>query len=189
MTYLAGLPIWALAIVIFFMRIVDVTMGTMRTLAIVEGRVRLSVALGFIEVSVWVVAIAQVITRLHESPLLVLGYACGFAAGNGVGILVERRLALGMVVLRILSRQSGSEIAMAFRSRGQRTTAFVGEGAGGSIRLIYALCRRRDVTGLLQVARGLDREMLYVVERASQWGQGLDPVLYPTGWRAFWKKK
>ena len=57
------------------------------------------------------------------------------------------------------------------------------------MRLIFTLTPRRDLPQLLGLARDLDPEMFFSVERATHWGTGYQPVLYPTGWRAFWKKK
>ena len=90
--FVTDLPAWALAGTIFLLRIIDVSLGTMRTITVVNGRLRLSVALGFFEVLVWVTAVSQVILRLRDHPILVLAYAAGFAAGNAVGILLERKL-------------------------------------------------------------------------------------------------
>jgi len=189
MDLIATLPIWLAALLIFSLRVCDVTLGTMRTVSIVEGRIALSMALGFFEVTVWVVAISQVITRLDDSLWLIVGYACGFTTGNAVGILLERRLALGSVVLRIVSREAGARIAAAFRNQGQRTTVFTGADNGGTVTLLYALCPRREVAGLLTVARSIDSEVFFVIERANQWGDGNSLVLAPTGWRAVFKMK
>jgi uncharacterized protein YebE (UPF0316 family) len=146
-------------------------------------------ALGLCEVSVWVLAISQVITRLHESPWLIVGYASGFAAGNAVGILIEKRLAIGSVVLRLVSENAGRRIAEAFRARGQSSTIFSGKDNGSTVELVYLLCPRRQLEGLLAVARDLDPDLFFVVERANQWGDSRTPAFQPTGWRAILKKK
>ena len=95
MILLNDMPIWLLALMIFFLRVIDVTMGTFRTLSVVQGHVKLSVVLGFLEVFIWIFAISQVITRIGEHPLLAFAFAGGFAAGNAVGITLERRIGLG----------------------------------------------------------------------------------------------
>jgi len=70
-------------------RILDVSLGTLRTVSVVRGRVVLAAVLGFFEVTIWVVAVSKVITSF-DNPFNVLGYATGFALGNAVGILIER---------------------------------------------------------------------------------------------------
>ena len=103
MQLLENLPVWLLAVVVFSLRIVDVSLGTVRTIAVVQGWIKLSVVLGFFELLIWIAAVSQVIARVKEQPILMLAFAGGFAAGNAAGILLERVLALGTCVVRIVS--------------------------------------------------------------------------------------
>ena len=110
MEWVATIPVWLLCLLIFVLRICDVTLGTVRTVVIVKDYLLLAVALGFVEVMIWILAVIQVIARINESFFLALAFAGGFAAGNAVGILVERRLAMGTSVVRIISGKHGMEI-------------------------------------------------------------------------------
>jgi uncharacterized protein YebE (UPF0316 family) len=191
--WIASIPVWLLCVLIFVLRICDVTLGTVRTVAIVKGYVTMAVALGFFEVLIWITAVSQVISRIHESFFLALAFAGGFAAGNAVGILVERRLAMGTAVVRILSNTHGVEIADAVRGDGHDVTVFPGEGADGPITLVYAVAPRRRSRQILDRARAIDPELLYVSEPAHESFRGAAPRLRPiphaTGWRAVFKKK
>lgn len=193
MEWIAAIPVWALCMLIFVLRVCDVTLGTIRTVSIVKGRVSLAVVLGFFEVMIWVVAVSQVIVRLHESWLLPLSYAGGFAAGNAVGILVERRLALGTSVVRMLSAERGDDIARALRAAGLSVATFAGVGPDGPITLVYAVAPRRQTSRMLRTAQAIDPDLLYVSEPAHESNTGvqlrLRPVPNPTGWRSALKKK
>lgn len=194
MEWIASIPVWLLCLLIFGLRICDVTLGTVRTVAIVKGYLSLAVALGFFEVMIWILAVSQVITRINESFFLALAFAGGFAAGNAVGILVERRLAMGISVVRILSTTRGEAIAAALREDGHDVTVFNGEGPDGPITLLYAVAPRRRTQNILQHARSIDPELLYVSEPAHESFRGagtprLRPVPHATGWRAVFKKK
>lgn len=142
MPYLSALPVWTLAAAIFLLRIVDVSIGTVRTISVVHGRVKLAVFLGFFELLIWTAAVSQVILGLSEYPLLIVAYAGGYAVGNAVGITIERRLAIGSCVVRVLSDSKGSEVAAALRSLAEHVTSFLGEGPGGRRTLVYATCPR-----------------------------------------------
>jgi uncharacterized protein YebE (UPF0316 family) len=193
MDFFATIPIWMLVVFVFLLRVTDVTLGTIRTVAIVKGFIVLSMVLGFFEVGIWVMVISQVISRIGESWFLVIAYAGGFAAGNGVGILIERRIALGMAVVRMVSAGSGSEIAQALWARGFSATTFPGEGTEGPVTLVYAAGRRRSIQAILRTAREIDPNLFYVVEPAHESNEGVHtrirPVLHATGWRAVFKKK
>lgn len=193
MEWIATIPVWLLCILIFVLRICDVTLGTVRTVSIVKGYLTLAVVLGFFEVMIWILAVSQVISRINESIFLAFAFAGGFAAGNAVGILVERRLAMGTSVVRILSNSHGAEIAEAIRSDGHDVTVFKGEGAEGPVTLVYAVAPRRQARRMLENARSIDPGLLYVSEPAHESFRGVGPRLRPiphaTGWRAVFKKK
>jgi uncharacterized protein YebE (UPF0316 family) len=193
MEWVASIPVWLLCIVIFVLRICDVTLGTVRTVAIVKGRITVAAFLGFFEVLIWILAVSQVITRINESMFLALAFAGGFATGNAVGILIERKLAMGTAVIRIISTTHGTEIARAIREDGHDVAVFEGEGADGAVTLVYAVAPRRQTRRMLQRARSIDPSLLYVSEPAHESFQGatlrLRPVPHATGWRAVFKKK
>lgn len=193
MEWIASIPVWLLCLLIFILRICDVTLGTVRTVAIVKGYLGIAVALGFFEVMIWILAVSQVIVRINESIFLALAFAGGFAAGNAVGILVERRLAMGTSVVRILSANRGRAIADAIRQDGHGVSVFDGDGDDGPITLVYAVAPRRQTKRMLQRARSIDPDLLYVSEPAHESFGGvttrLRPVPHATGWRAVFKKK
>ncbi len=183
-------PVWAMAVAIFLLRIGDVSIGTMRTISVIQGRIPLSVGLGFLEVLVWVSTVSQVLNRATESPVLLLAYASGFAAGNGVGVLLERRLALGAVIVRIVSAAPASQLAELLRQHGQHVFQFDGREGDQPVTLSYVIVRRRDAPDIVQRARGIDPELFFAVDPLRESSALLQsPLPGPTGWRAVMKKK
>ena len=85
------------AILIFTLRLIDQTLGTLRLLYVNKGKPGLGAVLGFVESGIWVVAISRVIQDLND-PLLIIGYALGFAMGTIVGSYIESSIAIGDVV-------------------------------------------------------------------------------------------
>ncbi len=159
------------AFTIFVCRILDVSLGTMRTISLVHGRAVLAVVLGFFEVLVWISVVSQVISEVKTNPVLLLAYAGGFAAGNGIGIALERKIAMGTQVVRIISQHAGPVIAAKIREIGQAVTTFVGEGRDGPVTLIYVTCPRRRVEQILSTAMLLDPQLFYVTESATGWNR------------------
>ncbi|WP_096894382.1 DUF2179 domain-containing protein [Candidatus Scalindua japonica] len=151
-------------LVIFAARIVDVSVGTIRLLAIVSGRTFLAFFLGFIEVSLWLVIIAKVLNEISNKPLLGLFFALGFSAGNAVGILLDKKIALGHLVLKIFILGDGKEIAEEIRKRGFSVTTFDGEGERGAITELNIVCRKRELKNAVQIVRILDSDAFYITE-------------------------
>jgi uncharacterized protein YebE (UPF0316 family) len=193
MDSITNIPVWLLCGVIFVLRVMDVTLGTLRTVAIVRGHVTPAVVLGFFELVIWVAAISQVISRLHESWWLALAYAGGFAAGNGVGLTLERWTANGAAVVRIMSDDAGREIAERLRGAGHAVTTFTGDGGERPVTLVYAMAPRRETRRMIAASRTIDPDLVYVVDPAYETNGGLHlrlrPVPHSTGWRAVFKKK
>jgi uncharacterized protein YebE (UPF0316 family) len=187
-----GLSIGTLltGVVIFLARIFDVSMGTVRTISIVHGRTRLAFFLGFLEVSIWLVVISTVVGKIAAQPVLGVFYALGFSTGNVVGIKLERLLGLGYSALRIISPRNGDEMAARIRESGCPVTTFRGEGLSGPVVELYMVCRRRDLSGVIDIARGIEPDAFYITEQAGSVSKLYRPPIPETGgWRAVFKKK
>lgn len=189
MEFIQDIPIWLLAIVIFAMRVVDMTIGTLRTLTTVAGMIKLSMFMGLFESFIWLMAISQVVARIHESPILPVFYACGFAAGVGTGLWLEKKLGFGTSVLRIISRDKGREIAALLRGHGQIVTTFEGEGRDGAILEVYIISKSKHTRRYINQARQIDPDLFYVVERANDWRHDRDVIGRPSGWRSILGRK
>lgn len=178
------------ALFIFCARIIDVSLGTVRTIAIVHGRTSLAFWLGFFESAVWLAVVSTIVPTVVEQPFLGIVYALGFATGNLVGIKIERVLALGNLILRVISRFNTAELIYSLREAGYRVTTFTGEGRSGPVTELYIVCRRRDLRSLLKRIVAIDNQAFYVTEQAGSVSNVYRPIMQPvTGWRAIIKKK
>lgn len=175
---------------IFFARICDVSIGTVRTILTVQGRTVISFVLAVFEITIWLLVASTVINQMDETPIFLFFYAFGYATGNVVGIIVERKLAFGIIILKLLTRTTGGEIADFLRAKGQPVTVFIGEGMKGPVSELYIACRRRDLKWILPEVKKLDDQIFYVIEQARDMSHILKPVYSPMGgWRSVFKKK
>lgn len=175
---------------IFLARVIDVSMGTLRTIVLVQGRSVLAFVLGLIESSLWLIVVAAVLQQIQVNPLLGIFYALGFSVGNVVGIALERRIALGNVILRIISAHYEPQMTQRLRKMGLAVTVFTGEGRDGPVRELYVVCRRRDFKKIIRTVEEIDPRVFYVTEQPGTirklrkaWG------LAPGGWQAVGKRK
>lgn len=131
-------------LLIFFLRVTDVSMATVRVLLMVRNAKWIVPLIGFFEVSIWIFAVSAVVQNL-TSPLHIIGYAGGFATGNYVGMLLEERLALGLATMRTMVKQGGAELAAALRELGFAVTEMTGRGRDGEVEVLYSVIPRRQV--------------------------------------------
>ena len=179
-----------LPLIIFLARVTDVSMGTIRTIFIIRGmRLRASV-IGFIEVSVWVIAVSSVVRQLHN-PLNIVAYAGGFAVGNWVGMWFEQKLAIGQQIMRVISRDHGHAIAEAIRQLGYIVTEVVGKWRAGDVTICFMAPPRRQVDMISKVANEIDPKALITVEdlRSTNGSFHEKVAKSRNGWRAVLKKK
>jgi len=159
---LLALPPLAMATAIFLLRVVDMTLDTLRVLFLVRGQRAVVWFLGFFQSSIWVVAVTSVLGHL-DNPLAWIGYAAGFATGNVVGMKIEDRLAIGHRHLRVISRR-GADISNALRQAGYAATEVEGYGRDGAVAVIDASLRRRDLGRVERLIRAADPGAFIAVE-------------------------
>ena len=150
-------------IVIFAIRILDVSLATLRMLLSVRGQRALVPIIGFFEVLLWLFAAGNAI-RYLSSPYHVLGYAGGFAAGTVVGLWVEEKLAFGLATVRVISAHGGLELADALRDMGIGVTEFTGQGRHGRVAVVYTVARRAEIDRILRIADRHDPAAFITVE-------------------------
>jgi uncharacterized protein YebE (UPF0316 family) len=177
-------------ILIFLARICDVSLGTVRTIVTVQGRGVVAFFLAIFEILIWITVISTVVQKVASQPILALFYALGFATGNLVGIAVERKIALGFMILRVFTRTAGRALTERLRNLGQPVTVFQGEGMRGPVDELYIACRRRDLRRILSIVNEEDPESFYITEMARDVCRTIRPLSAEcSGWRSVFKRK
>jgi uncharacterized protein YebE (UPF0316 family) len=160
-TALFALP-WG-PILIFCLRIVDVSLDTMRVLFVVRGQRAVAASLGFFQALVWIIAVGNAIKHL-DSWWHILGYAGGYGTGTLVGITIERALAYGLATVRIVSPHGGVEIAEALRDRGYGVTEVRGYGRDGGVEIVDSVVQRQHLREVLDIVDRWDPSAFVTVE-------------------------
>jgi uncharacterized protein YebE (UPF0316 family) len=182
--------IWLLGILVFLARVVDVSVGTLRTISIIQGRSKVAFVLAFIETTVWLLVLSAVLPQVMNSPILGVFYAFGFATGNVVGIMVEKRLAMGYTNFRVITTRFAKEITNSLRDKGFAVTNFEGQGKDGKVTEIYVVSDRKNLPALVKIVKEIEPDAFYIAEQAGVVSKIRRPTMVPaTGWRGIQKKK
>lgn len=150
-------------VLIFLLRLVDVSLATLRIMLVVRGGRLLAPLIGFVEILIWVVAVAAVVRNLG-SPWHVVGYAAGFAAGTAVGMWIEGKLALGFSTVQVISRRPEPELADELRALGFGATEVIGEGREGPVGIVYSVVRRRHIPDVIRTVEARDPDAFVTVQ-------------------------
>ena len=151
------------AILIFCLRIADMSLDTLRVLFVMRGKKPVVWVLGFFQSAIFVLAITSVLSNL-DNLINVVGYAAGFASGNVVGIFIEERLAVGYIHLSIISPRRGTAIAERLRNTGYAVTEVPARGKDGMVTLLSCSLRRRDVKRVDGIIREVDESAFVTAE-------------------------
>ena len=162
-----GLPI-----IIFFSRMCDVTLGTLRHVFISKGFRKIVPVLGFFEVLIWIVVVAQVMKNLNNWACYI-GWASGFAMGTYLGLKIEERLALGLQVIRIITNQNCDELLVAFKNENHGVTIVDAQGSVGSVKMVFTIIQRKNVRSVVKLIAQHNPTAFYSVEEIKDTSQGV----------------
>lgn len=160
---LESVPPYWLPIIIFFARICDVTLGTVRIIFVSRGMRFRSALLGFIEVLIWILVVTQLIQHL-DYWVNYIAYAGGFAAGNYIGITLENKLRVGTVIVRIITHKPTDELVTQLKESGFMLTRLEAHGGEGPVKIIFMVVTRKRLDEAIRVIESFDSDTFYSVE-------------------------
>lgn len=160
-----------LPLMVFLARIGDVSLATMRIMLLMTGRRQIAPLLGFLEALIWIMAIGQII-RSVNSPLAYIAYAAGFGTGTYVGMWIEGRLALGKVIVRVITRRDATELIKVLMQSRFGFTNIVAEGRRGNVNVIFSVVQRKDLPELVQLIEIHNPNAFYTIENVRYASNG-----------------
>lgn len=153
----------AIPLILFGLRCADLTLATLRMLALIRGRAWLAWACGFLEAGIFVIGAAGLLSNL-DNPWNIAGYAAGFAFGNVIGITLERFVLPSHDLLRVYSSGRGSLIAEVLRKLGRGVTEVPARGLSGTVDVLYAMVKKAQVPKLRKQIVSIDPDAVVTIE-------------------------
>ena len=150
---------------IFVARVVDMSLATIRMIMVVRGKRLQSAVIGFIEVTIFVLAIGKVLNEL-DNPMNVLTYSLGFATGNYVGIYVEEKMALGNIIVQVISPYESEHLVDILREEGFGVTVVEGYGVKGMHHMLNITLSRKNLGKLMELLDQHDKKAFVTVTDA-----------------------
>ena len=163
-----------LPLLIFLARVVDVSLGTMRIISLSRGLRKIAPVLGFIEILIWLLAIRQIFNHLNN-PMCYIGYAGGFATGIFIGMTIEQKLAMGLRVIRVITRKDASKLIDTLRNSGFGVTVTDAAGNTGKVKIIFTVVKRTDINEILARIKQFNPKAFYSIEDVRAASEGIFP--------------
>lgn len=153
------------AVLIMCMRICDVTIGTFRTILVVQSKKYHAAIAGFFEVLIWIFAMKYIVQHMDHT-INLIGYAVGFALGNISGITLEQRIAIGYAQVNVISRHHTDDIAMALRKSRFGVTILPAEGGAGGVSILIVIVKRKFLHDLIKMVESIDKKAFITVQQS-----------------------
>lgn len=170
-------------LLICFARILDVSLGTLRIILVAKGTKKIAPILGFFEVLIWLIAIGQVMQNLTNVANY-FAYAAGFAIGNYLGIIMEQKLAIGVVVVRVITATDASKLIDFLKEANFGVTTLEAQGTSGHVHLIYTVIKRSNLPLVVKHINNFNPKAFYSVEDIRYVSEGVFPQKIP-----WWKSR
>lgn len=150
-------------LLIFCARVMDVSINTLRIMFVMNGKKNIAPILGFFESLIWLLAIGQIFQNVNN-PMSYVGYAGGFAMGTFVGMTIEEKLALGRVLVRVITPEPMIELIDYMKERNFRFTNVGGEGRFGKVNLLFTVMKREDLQEYVEKIKSINDKAFYTIE-------------------------
>ena len=162
-----GFAFVLLPLLIFFARICDVSINTIRIIYMLGGRRYTATLLGFFEAFIWLLVIREIFQHL-DNWLCYVAYPAGFASGIFVGMIIEERIAYGKVIVRIITRKDIQVLRDFLIGAGYRFTVVPGSGAEGPESVVFTVLERQQLEKLLVNLKEILPTAFYTVEKVNR---------------------
>ena len=154
---------WALPLIIFFGRIIDVSLGTLRIVFVSRGARHIAPVIGFVEIFIWIVIIAQVFKHA-DGFWAYFSYAAGYATGTYLGLTLENKIGFGYVKLRLFTKLHGHSLVATLNHQGYGASLIKAEGAVYKVEIVETVVRRVDLRKVESLMQQHDPGAFYTIE-------------------------
>lgn len=157
---------------IITMKIIEVSIATVRMVLITKGERKIGAFIAFFEVSLWVILVSTVLTNITEDPLKVIAYALGFSIGNFSGSLLEERIGIGLSEVNVIVREEhGLPLATQLRDQGYAVTLIHGEGKNHPRFVLMMFVPRKKVKSCVALIKETqENAVITVSEKKPMYG-------------------
>lgn len=161
-----------LPLVIYFARMTDVTLGTLRIVMISKGKRKIVPFIGFFEVLLWLIAIGQIMQNL-ANVMCYIAWAGGYATGTFLGLFLEEKLALGTQVIRLISNKEYDGLLAELKNKKHGYTMVDGQGAMGAVKVIFITVERKNLKQIIELINQFMPGSFYSIEDIRETSLGV----------------
>jgi uncharacterized protein YebE (UPF0316 family) len=151
---------------------------------VAKGQKMIAPILGFFEVLIWLLAISKIMQNL-DNWVCYVAYGAGFATGNYIGMIIEEKLAMGIIQLQIITRVDAHKLIEKLKSEGYGITHQEAHGAIEEVSIIYSIIKRTELAHVVDIIRTYNPNAFYSIADVKFVNKGLYSQVNPM---QYWRK-
>jgi Uncharacterized protein conserved in bacteria len=155
---------------VFLARILDVSLGTIRTVVTVKGKSKLAAGIAFVEVFIWFVISMEALTSDQKSLWVAVSYAAGFATGTFVGSTLSKKLIKGVVGVQVITNKVSKEMIEAIRNNGFAVSVinlYTYDDVQQNRKMLFIQVTNRKQQALIKIIKDFDDHAFIVVNETK----------------------
>jgi uncharacterized protein YebE (UPF0316 family) len=158
-----------LCLKIFFARITDVTLATLRTVYSVKGKTLLSGIIGFIEATIWFIVVKEALNTDLQSPFIVISYAAGFATGSILGTFVSKKFINSLISVEMITTHATKENIAKIRKEGFGVSIIdtIDNISDGDSKMLIITLNSKHLESLKSILKEIDPTAFIVVNESK----------------------
>lgn len=87
--------------------------------------------------------------------------------GNYVGMLIEEKMAMGLVIIRVIPQKDSSLLISFLKEAKFRFTSIDGHGAEGPVDVIFSIIKRKEVEEFTSIIKRFNPKAFYTIEEVK----------------------
>lgn len=167
------MELFFLCLKIFFARILDVTIGTVRTMLMVKGKTYIMGVLAFFEVFIWFIVAREALVTSLDSILIPIFYSLGYATGTLLGSFISNRYIKGVVRVEVIAKQN-DEMLKIIKDHGYEVSRINLKPSEDKIKreMLYLQINNKSLNKLTNIIKRYDKEAFIVVSETKSTQNG-----------------
>lgn len=163
------MELFLLCLKIFIVRIIDVSLGTVRTLITVKGKNFLAAMVGFFEVFVWFLVVREAINTDSNSIFIVIAYSGGFATGTFLGGILSDKLIKGNLSVQVITSNKDKKMIDTIRKEGYAVSIMNIKGLDEEKDkyMLFIEINKKRLGHLKEIIKKLDQKAFIVVNETK----------------------
>ena len=143
---------------VFFARMLDVAIGSVRTIFLVKGKNLLACIFSFIEILIWFYVAREILTAKDLNILVILSYAGGYSFGTYVGGLINKYFVKGELTAFVVTSLENENMIQELKDSGYGVTTISMEDQKLTLLLEF---KKKNLKNLKSVIKSIDKNAFF----------------------------